>query len=320
MELDKNFKEFIELLNDEDVRYLVVGGYSVAHYGFMRFTGDFDIWIEPSEDNGARMIEVLKKFGFGSLDIEPSDLLHPDKVIQLGNEPLRIDLMTSIDGLKDFSESHNKRKSVRYRDLKVDFINLDDLIINKKASNRIKDRKDIEELEKIIKSKKLKDVDITEEKTEKTFSGIKVFVFNKPEFEQVLKKNKLTERNIESYTSLMFISIIDTGNNQLLSDKKNYLTLEFDDVERDVPGIAKTLKISQARRLNKFISSNKDKKQCYIHCSAGVSRSGSIGKYIVDELKGDQDFFYKNNPYIDIKDYFLKVLKSGKSKGSGKRM
>lgn len=149
MELDKDFKEFVGLLNDNHVKYLVVGGYSVAHHGFPRFTGDFDIWVEPTQENGNKIVAALKMFGFKSIDIKPEDFIKPDKIIQLGNEPLRIDILTSIDGLEDFSVAYEKRDSGIYTDLKINFINIDDLIINKKTSNRIQDQRDIEELEKI---------------------------------------------------------------------------------------------------------------------------------------------------------------------------
>lgn len=151
MELDKDFKEFAELLNAENVRYLIVGGYSVAHHGFPRYTGDFDIWIEPSVDNGNKMINVLKKFGFGSMDIKAQDFIKPDKIIQLGHEPLRIDILTSVDGLKEFSEAYKNRDKAKYGKLELSFISAEDLLINKRASNRTQDKRDIEELEKIKK-------------------------------------------------------------------------------------------------------------------------------------------------------------------------
>lgn len=149
MELDKDFKEFVELLNDNQVEYLVVGGYSVAHHGFPRYTGDFDIWINPTEENGEKMMKVLNDFGFGSLGIQPKDFINPDKIVQFGVEPLRIDVLTAIDGIGDFNEAYRNKDESRYDLLKINFIGYHDLIVNKKASNRLQDQRDIEELKKV---------------------------------------------------------------------------------------------------------------------------------------------------------------------------
>ena len=149
MDLDKNFKEFVELLNANSVAYLVVGGYSVAHYGFPRYTGDFDIWIDPSEENGEKMIRVLEGFGLGSMGMTINDFKYPDKIVQIGVEPLRIDIITAIDGIGSFKDAYPNRNQVVYDGLKVDFIGFQDLIKNKKASNRLQDQRDVKELEKI---------------------------------------------------------------------------------------------------------------------------------------------------------------------------
>jgi phage replication-related protein YjqB (UPF0714/DUF867 family) len=81
--LNQDFKEFIQSLNDNQVRYLVIGGYAVAFHGYPRYTKDIDIWVEMSQDNAANLIEALKQFGFGSLNLQVSDFLDPDQVIQL---------------------------------------------------------------------------------------------------------------------------------------------------------------------------------------------------------------------------------------------
>lgn len=149
MELDKDFKEFVELLNVNKVEYLIVGGYSVAHHGFPRYTGDFDVWINPTEDNSVKMMDVLDQFGFGSLGINREDFLHPDKIVQFGVEPLRIDVITAVDGIGKFSEAYHNRDRARYDQLKINFIGYQDLIKNKKASGRLQDQRDVQELEKI---------------------------------------------------------------------------------------------------------------------------------------------------------------------------
>ena len=96
---NKDFSEFVSLLNAHGVEYLVVGGYALAAHGHPRFTGDLDIWLQQSKANASRVLDALRAFGFGSLDISVSGLLKPDGVVQLGYPPGRIDLLTSIDGV-----------------------------------------------------------------------------------------------------------------------------------------------------------------------------------------------------------------------------
>ena len=97
--LNQDFKEFIQSLNDNRVRYLVIGGYAVALHGYPRYTKDIDIWIEKSPENAAKMVEALEQFGFGSLGLQAADFLVPDQIIQLGYPPSRIDLVTTPPGV-----------------------------------------------------------------------------------------------------------------------------------------------------------------------------------------------------------------------------
>ena len=91
--LNQDFKEFIQLLNDNQVNYLVIGGYAVAIHGHPRYTKDIDIWIEISEENSQKIITALTEFGFGSLGLTAQDFQEPHQIIQLGYPPNRIDLM-----------------------------------------------------------------------------------------------------------------------------------------------------------------------------------------------------------------------------------
>lgn len=100
MKIPKDLRAFVALLNADHVKYVIVGGYAVAFHGRPRFTGDIDVFVESSIDNSARIIDVLKTFGFGELDVKAEDLRHDDLVLQLGFPPNRIDLMTAIDGVK----------------------------------------------------------------------------------------------------------------------------------------------------------------------------------------------------------------------------
>jgi hypothetical protein len=146
MVLNKDFREFIELLNVHNIKYLVVGGYAVTVHGYPRYTNDIDIWLWIDKTNAESLIQVLKDFGFGSLDITPADFLNPNKVIQLGYPPNRIDLLTSISGVK-FEDCFPKRISIEIEGTKINFIDIENLKKNKKATGRHKDLNDLENLE-----------------------------------------------------------------------------------------------------------------------------------------------------------------------------
>lgn len=144
--LNQDFKEFIQSLNENNVDYLVVGGFAVAFHGHPRYTKDIDIWLRPSESNAEAMIAALTQFGFGSLDINKADFVHPDRIIQLGYPPARIDLLTTIPGV-DFDECYQARVQTVMNGVAVSFIDLDNLKTNKRASGRLQDLADVESLE-----------------------------------------------------------------------------------------------------------------------------------------------------------------------------
>ncbi len=140
-----DFREFIALLNKHTVRYMIVGGYAVGIHGHPRYTGDLDIWLLPDPANADNILKAIRDFGFGSLDITVTDLTKKDCTIQLGYPPLRIDLLTDIDGVS-FNECYTNRKTLNVDGLNVDFIGYADLIKNKKASGRHQDLGDIDNL------------------------------------------------------------------------------------------------------------------------------------------------------------------------------
>ena len=146
MVLSPDFREFIQSLNDNGVRYLVVGGYAVAFYGYPRYTKDLDVWIEMSEENARRMVKALDQFGFGSLGLTVEDFLTPDQIIQLGYPPNRIDILTTLPGV-EFSDCYPFRTVVDVEGLPVKFIDLDNLKRTKRASGRFQDLADLENLE-----------------------------------------------------------------------------------------------------------------------------------------------------------------------------
>jgi hypothetical protein len=143
--LNQDFKEFIQLLNDNQVNYLVIGGYAVAIHGHPRYTKDIDIWIEISEENSQKIITALTEFGFGSLGLTAQDLQEPHQIIQLGYPPNRIDLITSPDGI-DFQTCYDSKIEIMLDDIAVKFIDLDNLKKNKLASGRLQDLADLENL------------------------------------------------------------------------------------------------------------------------------------------------------------------------------
>lgn len=146
MPLSPDFKEFIESLNSSEARYLVVEGYAVAFHGYPRYTKYLDIWIENTPENASRVLAALQRFGFGSLDLQEEDFLTPDQVIELGYPPNRIDLMTSLPGV-NFNECYRARISVEVDGVIVNFIDLENLKQNKRASGRFQDLADLENLE-----------------------------------------------------------------------------------------------------------------------------------------------------------------------------
>ncbi len=144
--LNQDFKEFIESLNANQVRYLVVGGYAVAIHGHPRYTKDIDIWLEVSPANAANMVRALDQFGFSSLGLSEADFLAADQIVQLGNPPNRIDLFTALPGV-DFAECYPARVEIEIDGVRIDFIDLENLRKNKKASGRHQDLADLENLE-----------------------------------------------------------------------------------------------------------------------------------------------------------------------------
>jgi hypothetical protein len=144
--LSKDAFEFIQFLNARKVDYLLVGGWAVVIYSRPRYTGDYDFFLRRTEENAERTLAALSDFGFGSLDITKADLMKPGFVIQLGQEPNRIDLLTSIDGV-DFEECFERRQLIASGGSQILVISKNDLVINKRASGRAKDLADVEALE-----------------------------------------------------------------------------------------------------------------------------------------------------------------------------
>lgn len=142
IQLPLDFKEFLQLLNDHRVEYLLVGGYAVAYYGYPRATGDIDFWLAVNPDNATKIVDVLNAFGFGATGVTSDVFLQSNKVIQMGVPPMRIDLFTTLSGVT-FAECFVRRIVDTIDGVLVNLINLDDLKVNKLASGRLKDLNDL---------------------------------------------------------------------------------------------------------------------------------------------------------------------------------
>ena len=146
MVLNQDFKEFIQSLNENEVKYLVIGGYAVAFHGHPRYTKDLDVWVELSEQNANNLVNALDAFGFGSLGLKAADFLEPEQVIQLGYPPNRIDILMTPKGI-DFATCYEQRVLVGIDGTTCSFIDLENLLKNKRATGRHQDLADVENLE-----------------------------------------------------------------------------------------------------------------------------------------------------------------------------
>ncbi len=147
MPLSKDLREFVECLNSNKVEYLIVGALAVSWHGFSRYSADIDFFLRSTQSNAEHVLQAIRQFGFGSLDISVDDFVTPGRVIQLGHEPNRIDLLTSISGV-DFEDAWSTRVAGQIDGLAVNFIGRDALLRNKASTGRAKDRIDLEELMK----------------------------------------------------------------------------------------------------------------------------------------------------------------------------
>jgi predicted nucleotidyltransferase len=145
IQLPPDFKEFLKLLTEHNVDYLLIGGYAVGYYGYIRATGDIDIWFKTSQGNAEKLVLVLKTFGFDVVKLSAELFLQPGKVIRMGMPPFRIELMSTISGVK-FDDCYALSSSVFIDDISVKIISLESLKLNKKASGRYKDLDDLENL------------------------------------------------------------------------------------------------------------------------------------------------------------------------------
>jgi hypothetical protein len=147
--LKKDFSDMIKIFLEEEVRFLLVGGISINLYGYVRATKDMDLWIEANKENALKVFKALAKFGAPMQDISVQDFEKEGMIFQIGIDPIRIDIITAITGVK-FEEAIQNAKIMEIDDINIPTISIQDLIKNKKASGRHKDLADAEVLEKIL--------------------------------------------------------------------------------------------------------------------------------------------------------------------------
>jgi len=145
MEVQPDFRELLALLNDHKVEYIIIGAYALAFHGAPRYTGDIDIFVKHTTINAQRIISALDELGFSSVGLKIKDFESPDKVIQLGVPPVRVDIITSITGVS-WEEAFSGRAKGKYGDIPVHYIGREQFISNKRALGRKKDLADIEAL------------------------------------------------------------------------------------------------------------------------------------------------------------------------------
>lgn len=146
--MNRDFKDLIAELNAQGVEFIVVGAHALAAHGFVRATQDLDIWIRPSLDNAQKVIIALKSFGAPLHDLTEDDLINEDVVFQVGLPPIRIDILTAIDGVS-FGEAWEDRFHTKFSGLPISVLSKPLLLKNKRASGRKQDLADVERLENL---------------------------------------------------------------------------------------------------------------------------------------------------------------------------
>ena len=140
--LNPDFRDILSAFCEEKVEFLVVGGYAMAFHGFVRATGDIDLWIRCSDENAQRVWRALQKFGAPLFDLTLEDLKTPGIVFQIGIVPSRIDVLTEISGVQ-FDEAWQEHQTVEIENLQIPVIGRRHLLVNKKQTGRPKDNTDI---------------------------------------------------------------------------------------------------------------------------------------------------------------------------------
>ena len=144
--MNSDFKDLLSAFNANSVEYLIVGAYALAAHGRVRATGDIDIWVRAAPENARRVMKALAEFGAPLQDLNEHDLAHPGLVFQIGIAPLRIDILTGIDGV-EFNDAWAARLNIQFADQPVGVLSQAHLIQNTRTVGRAQDLADLEWLE-----------------------------------------------------------------------------------------------------------------------------------------------------------------------------
>lgn len=151
--MNRDFRDLLAEFNAHGVEYLVVGAHALAAHGHVRATKDLDVWVRPEPENARRVLAALRSFGAPLQDLSENDLTTSGVVFQIGVPPLRIDVLTAIDGVK-FDEAWPARMRTEFADVPVAVLSKQHTIQNKRASGRLQDLADIERLEGKVRDRR----------------------------------------------------------------------------------------------------------------------------------------------------------------------
>ena len=146
--LNEDYKDMLQCLADENVKFMLVGAYALAAHGYPRATMDIDIWVMPSPENAGAVIRALRRFGAPANNLTAADLQKDDTIFQIGVAPRRVDIITGATGL-EFDKAFTNAMEVVIEGIRVRIPSVDDLILNKRATGRPKDLADVEALERL---------------------------------------------------------------------------------------------------------------------------------------------------------------------------
>ena len=145
--VNEDFNELLSTFNAQAVDYLVVGAHALAAHGYVRATKDLDVWIRPSLENACHVLEALRVFGAPLDDLTKEDVATPGLIFQIGVAPVRIDIITAIDGV-EFDAAWSERVTTKFEGEPTQVLSREHLIQNKRASGRTQDLADVEWLER----------------------------------------------------------------------------------------------------------------------------------------------------------------------------
>jgi hypothetical protein len=150
--IDNDYKDMLLALLAENVKFMLVGGYALAAHGYPRFTYDLDFFIMASPENASAIIRALKRFGAPLMGVSEADFEKEGEVFQIGVPPIRIDIITKINGVS-FADAYPRALVTEWEGVTVHVLSLQDLLTNKRATGRKKDLGDIELLERLVNTR-----------------------------------------------------------------------------------------------------------------------------------------------------------------------